>query len=594
MRLRWSPLVLVIGLVLSACGGAPVAQAPSHAPSASAAPTTAPTTAPTAAPTTEPTVAPTAAPTTLNNEAIAEKLRPSTVRVIAEFGETAIDQEGLGAGTGVVYDLDNGYIITNAHVVEGASAVKIAPADTNKTRSARVVGRSQCDDLAVLKIDNTDGMQAAKLGESSEMKVGAEVVAMGYPLSFELGSDVSINAGSISQLKAQLGKYENLIKIDAAINPGNSGGPLVNRKGEVIGINSLGLPGAQNQNYAIAMSQAKPIIKQLEQGKNRNYIGLNLVPNDYKDYFGTDQGMAIIGVASGSPASQAGIQPADLLLKMEGTAITSDQQVCDILRSRADGDQIKVQILRAGTGEVLEGELTIGKVGAADDKTAKLAVVGNVGTGNQAGGDQGRGGEQQGNQGGEQASEPAASTDEALVVNNSFDNGDNGSWPVGQEDGYSANVADGAYTLDLQKDNLYLFLGPDEATNVADGAIAARVRPEGTGLAGVMVRSSEANGARSMYVCWISNGGKFACSKDVNNTWTVIVQPKASDAIKPNDNNVILLSAIGNQFSFEINDKEVASFTDDTLKTGAWGVYAETTPGNFKVRYDQVAIYKAN
>jgi hypothetical protein len=96
-----------------------------------------------------------------------------------------------------------------------------------------------------------------------------------------------------------------------------------------------------------------------------------------------------------------------------------------------------------------------------------------------------------------------------------------------------------------------------------------------------------------MYVCWISNSGQFGCSKDVNNTWEVVVEPQSSDAILIDQDNLVVMSAIGNEFSFEINDQEVATFTDDSLATGGWGVYAETTPGGFKAHYDHVAIYDA-
>jgi S1-C subfamily serine protease len=268
--------------------------------------------------------------------------------------------------------------VTNAHVVEGASVVKIAQADSTRLRPARVVGRSPCDDLAVLQAETTAGLQAARLGESSAMKAGADVVALGYPLSFDLGTDLSVNAGNISQVNAQLSKFESLIKIDAAINPGNSGGPLVNRFGEVIGINSIGIAGAQNQNYAIAISRAKPIIHQLEEGQDRHYIGLNLAPNEYAEYFGTSDGMAIIAVASGSPAALRGVQPADLLLKLEGKAIDDEETVCDILRSHAPGDRLRLTVFRADTGELLEGEVTMDRTGASDASANKLVVIGVV------------------------------------------------------------------------------------------------------------------------------------------------------------------------------------------------------------------------
>jgi len=329
-------------------------------------------------PTTTPAVAASAAAETFSTEELAERLRPATVRVIAEFGATAIAPEGLGAGSGIVYDVENGYIITNAHVVEGASVVKIALADSTRTRPARVLGRSQCDDLAVLQVDNTEGLAAAPLGDSSAAKVGAGIVALGYPLSFDLGNDLSVNVGNISQLNAQLGKYQDLIKIDAAINHGNSGGPLVNERGEVVGINTLGFEGTQNQNYAIAMSYARPIVEQLAQGKNRNYLGLNLVPNNYADYFGTSDGMVVIGVSSGGPAAQSGVAQADLLLEVEGKAIASEEALCDVLRSHSDGDALKMTVLRADTGELLQGDVVVGQTGGSPATGKPLAVIGTV------------------------------------------------------------------------------------------------------------------------------------------------------------------------------------------------------------------------
>ncbi len=581
--MRLSPLLLAFVLLLTACGGAPAAMEPSAAPSVAAvAASVAPSAAPTeVVPTPEPTVA------VIEKEDMGDVLRPSTVRILAAFNVPALTEESGSQGTGVVYDAENGYIITNAHVVEGASSVQISLAKSDRMRSARVVGRSQCDDLAVLKVENTQDLKAATLGTT--VKSGADVATIGFPQSEKLVDDISVNWGGVSQLNVQIGNYEDLIQINATINSGNSGGPLVNRKGEVVGINTASRTDAQNTNYAISMAYAEPIIKQLEQGKNRHFIGLNLEENLWPEYFGTEGGMAVMGVASGSPGSQAGVEPADLLVKLEGETVSSMEAVCRILRSHADGDQLKVTLFRASTGEVLEGELTMGKVGAADDKTVKLEVVETLatdgGTTQENTGGQPAGGDTGGNE------QPAAQTnDDALIVNNSFDDGDAGTWPTGTEDGYSATVADGAYTLNLETDNMYLFLHPEEAASMGNGAIAVHLRPEGTGLAGVMARYSESGDARSMYVCWINNNSKFACSKDVNNSWTVIVEPQASAAIKPNDYNKLILYGTGNQFSFSINDQEVATFTDDALASGGWGMYAETTPGNFKAHYEHVAI----
>lgn len=596
--LPWS----VTALLLAACG-APAAQV--STPPATVAPTqvpVAPTQVATAAAVATPTVAATPTAAAMSNEDIAEKLRPSTVLVLSQFAESAIDAEGLGGGTGIVYDKANGYLITNAHVVEGASAVKVALANSNRTRPARVVGRSQCDDLAVLKVDNTDGLEEATLGESSTLKAGAEVVALGYPESFELGNDLTVTNGSVSKLKAQRDKYEDLIQTNTAITHGNSGGPLVSRKGEVVGVNTLGFYTAKgerepNINFAIAMSQAKPIVKELQAGKNRHYVGLNLYPNVFKSYYGTDEGMAIIGVQSGSPASQLGIQPADLLVKMEGSSVKTEEDVCNILRSHGDGEQIKVQVFRKSSGEVLEGEMTMGKIGASDEKTTKLQVVGNVA---QGGGNQG-GGQGGGNQETPAAKEPAATPAPAEnaqaaesgfkpVVVSRFDSGAE-DWPTGETEQFAGSVSGGQYVMDLKAPNQYLTSSPEKTNGLSDSAISSEVRIDGsTGFGGVMLRYKEDNDKRSLYVCWVNNAGKFGCSKDVDNKWTVLVAPKVDDVIKKNDVNRLTLVAIGNQIVFDVNDKQLASFNDDSLKSGGAGFYVENFEKALKVSYDNVAI----
>ncbi len=589
----------IAALLLAACGGGtPVAQTPTEVP---AEPTVAvePTAAmtPTAEASPTPEVTPTVA--TMNNEDIAEKLRPATVLVLAQFAETPINTEGVGGGTGIVYDLENGYIITNAHVVEGASSVQVAPANSNRARPARVLGRAQCDDLAVLKVENTDGMEQASLGSSSTMKVGAEVVALGYPESFDLGNDLTVTNGTVSRLNAQRDKYQDLIQTDAGITHGNSGGPLVNRRGEVIGINTLGFYTAEgerepNINFAIAMSQARPIIDALQEGKNRQYIGLNLYPNVFEDFFGTQDGLVVIGVASGSTASQVGIQPADLLLKLEGSSVNSEADVCNILRSHGDGDQIKAQILRASTGELMEGEMTVGKTGAADANVAKLAVVGTV-----AGADQSGGGDQAGSgNDGSGAAETAVANDGgntgdiSIVLASNFDT-DTGDWPVGDDPDYAASVIDGSYEMVLRSPQQYLTVTPDKAANMTDGAISTELRiSEATGYGGVIMRYNETDGKRSMYVCWISNAGQYGCSKAISNEWTTVAEPANDDVIKKNDVNRITMAAIGNEISLDINDKQVASFTDDSLTSGGTGFYIENFDDPVTVRFDNTAIVK--
>ena len=199
--------------------------------------------------------------------------------------------------------------------MEGASAVTIAISGSNEQRPARVVGRSACDDLAVLKVENTAGLQPVKFGQSSALKVGEQVYALGD----DIGVELSITQGIVSKRGVSLGQYQSLIQTDAAINHGNSGGPLVNRYGNVIGINTLGYNAAvaTNINFAISIDQAESVIPALQQGTNGAWLDLNLVPNEYAKHFGTDQGVVVAGVDSGSPADKAGIKPAALLMSIE-------------------------------------------------------------------------------------------------------------------------------------------------------------------------------------------------------------------------------------------------------------------------------------
>ena len=180
------------------------------------------------------------------------------------------------------------------------------------------------------------------------------------------------------------------------------------------------------------------------------------------------------------------------------------------------------------------------------------------------------------------------------VLNNTFDGDDIGSWPTGQAGGLAANITDGRYTVELNDANQYAYIYPDEAVDLADAVIAAEVQPEGNGLAGLMARFSENGDQRSMYVCWINNEGKAGCSKDINNTWSVILQPQVSPAIKPDAYNILVLAVEGNTLIFAVNDTEIGRITDDALSSGAWGVYVENFDSAFRAHYDEIAVLSGN
>ena len=333
-------VVILMAMGLAGCGG----------PTATPTPTSTPP-HPTPTPTPEPT------PTPITVSGIVEALTPSTVLIYAEFPDAAY------TGTGIIYD-ESGLTVTNAHVVEGAAIIKAYVQGIDRWLSARLVGISTCEDLAVIDISG-EGYAPATLGESDEMMLGEDVIALGYPLASALGAELTINRGVVSKLHAQLDELEDLLQTDTDINPGNSGGPLVNMRGEVIGINSLkfeytaaGRP-VTGLNFAIPSSHAKPIIERLASGENLFWMGTNAITNDADVawYFDlpVEEGLFIYGVSDNSPAADAGIEAGDVVITMKGIDVSTMADVCDILRTNPEGNSIAVQVMR-GT-KVLEGEI---------------------------------------------------------------------------------------------------------------------------------------------------------------------------------------------------------------------------------------------
>ncbi|MGA7673027.1 MAG: trypsin-like peptidase domain-containing protein [Nitrolancea sp.] len=517
----------------------------------------------TAAPAASPTAATPKAAADLTWEQIIELLTPSTVMIRTDVPPSAVSNEALYSGTGIVMDT-NGYILTNAHVVNGASALSVYISGSSKERSARIVGVSPCDDLAVIKVDDTTGLKPATFGTSSGQHVGEDVAAMGYPLAFDIGTDISISRGIISKLDQTLEPFQNLIQTDAAVNRGNSGGPLVNTKGQVIGINTLSFDEALSAtgiNYAISIDQAQKVAPDLQAGHNRLFLGMNLGPNDYSDYFGTDQGLVVEAVASDSPASVAGVQQAFLLTSLAGLPVNSMADVCKILRSHQDGDALKVEFLNITSTDqqYLSGEVVIGK----STSTTKVTVVDTV---------------------------PLAGTEPTPTTSSGSSGStgstqqfqwdfasDDGDWPTGDSDNLTVAVGGNAYTITFKQPNVYQVFSPQSVPNATDQAVQADVTLQGA-AAGLVVRfSSDSNHAWTYYGCYIAPNDNYDCGVRINDTWTSLVDPTPSQAIKDGQVNTLLLSAVGSTITFKINGTQVASFNDSQVAAGYVGVEADTT-----------------
>ena len=240
---------------------------------------------------------------------IAEILRADVPAVVALVDDGGPDSGGA-AGTGFVISSD-GVIVTNNHVVEGANEIQAVFSD-GTSRAATVLGRNASSDLAVVKVD-ASGLPTVELGDSDQVQVGDDVVAIGNALALQGG--LSVTRGIISGLHREVdtnsgGPLEDVIQTDAAINPGNSGGPLVDAQGRVIGINTaIADPGsAQNVGFAIPISNVKSIIDLLRKGKQPAYLGVNSVDVSQARADGhdvsVDAGAYVESVSTGTPADQ--------------------------------------------------------------------------------------------------------------------------------------------------------------------------------------------------------------------------------------------------------------------------------------------------
>jgi S1-C subfamily serine protease len=264
-----------------------------------------------------------------------------------------------GGGTGIVVDAAKGYVLTNQHVIAGATSVKVTIG--NSESNARVLGQAPCEDLAVLELSpKPSGLKAAKLGSASSVASGDEVVAMGYPGSFEeeasqrrlQGTDGTVSSGAApGTISDDLPKYPALIQHTAPISPGNSGGPLFNNKGEAAGVNTIGSTGSsQNQNGAISMTRARSLLRDLEAGRDTAYLGWQLTVLDGSSLASivgarpdeSAKQPVVFAVDANSPAEKAKLVPGDTVTEVDGQPVSNYAEICDVLGSKSSGDRLSV------------------------------------------------------------------------------------------------------------------------------------------------------------------------------------------------------------------------------------------------------------
>jgi S1-C subfamily serine protease len=270
-----------------------------------------------------------------------------------QFG---LEVNAAGRGSGFIID-PSGIAVTNNHVVTGAALVKVWIDGEKEPRNAKVLGYSECNDLAVIKIDGSNFSYLNWYDD--DVSTGLEIYLAGFPLG---EPEFSLTKGIISKERTTgntswTAVTGGVLAHDATSNPGNSGGPLVDNKGRVVGINFAGHPDT-NQYFAISAATAKPIVNKLIGGENFESIGINgtIVSSDDNSI----SGVWVSSVASGSAADKAGLKPGDIILQVEGLVVGKDgtmNDYCSVIRTHDANTTLSIKVLRWETKEVLEGQL---------------------------------------------------------------------------------------------------------------------------------------------------------------------------------------------------------------------------------------------
>ncbi|MCU0682026.1 MAG: Do family serine endopeptidase [Polyangiaceae bacterium] len=344
-----------------------------------AAPTPAPTPAnavppPVAAPPAGTVVAPLAAPVPLVGTAdvasLVERLKPTVVNITTTSSRGGDDDGNVfgggspfpmpfggggprstrALGTGFIVD-PAGFVVTNAHVVQGADEIKVRLSD-ERTLPAKVIGRDAALDLALLQLDGASNLSAVALGDSEGLRVGDWVLAIGNP--FGLGHTVTLGITSAKGRTIGASQYDDFIQTDASINPGNSGGPLFNLKGEVVGIPTAIRQGAQGIGFAVPVNALREVLPQLrERGSvSRGYLGVRYQPvtDELAQGLGLDRrrGALVSEVEAHTPGARAGLQPGDVITAVNGTDVARYEDLPRLIARNAPGAKVKLGVLRNG------------------------------------------------------------------------------------------------------------------------------------------------------------------------------------------------------------------------------------------------------
>lgn len=536
---------MFIVVVSSACG---LGSSPKAEPTQAPVPTEAPP--PTQPPPTSEAVPPTQPP--VPSSGAVEDLKEVKKAVIQiESQGTFVDPEfGLslnaaGSGSGFIID-PSGIAVTNNHVVSGAALVRVWVGGEAERRNAKVLGVSECSDLAVIDIDG-DGFSYLEWYEGT-IDVGLEM----YVAGFRLGDpDYTLTKGVISKARVNgetsWASIDAVLEYDATSNPGTSGGPVVDPNGRVVAVHYAGNRGARH-SYGISRDIAEGIIEELRAGRDIDTIGVNGEAVGTED--GSLTGIWVSSVQSGSPADRAGLEGGDIITMMENLVLATDgskSQYCDILRSHQPGDTLSIQVLRWATGEVLEGQLN----GSA------LAVA-------QADGDTGG-----------DITNPDASQPGDFYYSTEFD-GDLDDWVFfltrGEDAGFVAEAVNGTLRVEIEDKDTWIYFLYDvyEFTDVRIDTEAENLGRNNNNVSLICRESDD-----GWYEFNIANNGEYTILwyDDVSENDYVLLYSGGSTLIKMGkDVNEYTAICEGDELTLGINGVEVRTVAHKNLKSGRVGI----------------------
>jgi serine protease Do len=309
---------------------------------------------------------------------VAQRVEPSVVHINTEgvriVGNEVQDEWGFrlplrrgertrGQGSGVIVDAERGYVLTNFHVIQEASALNVVLADGRRIYDVRIVGYDVLTDLAVLKID-ADKLVAAEWGASDELEVGDWVLAVGNPYGLDRTVTFGIVSAKSRRGLTQASPYQDYLQTDAAVNPGNSGGPLVNIRGQIIGINTAIVGESfRGISFAIPSFTAREIYgKLIAEGKvARAWLGVGLEKIDEDDAkkLGVTGGVEITRLVPNSPATLAGLRPGDVIVEWNGQPVGEPMELTLQIGRTAIGSKVPIVVFREGRRT--EAEVTLGQ-----------------------------------------------------------------------------------------------------------------------------------------------------------------------------------------------------------------------------------------